>query len=768
MGMMELSFRKPLTAFNKLLINFFQAMVIAFTASFLIHNIWIKYLNIYHTILELICVFIALSVFMVVWYNYKRNSVDTCILAFGFLVVAAFDALHTYYFLKLDLTSSSYYDLSTRFWVLGRLAQGITIYIYTSEIKYKANKWVASSITIALIGLMSYITTVHHNLLPVLLTEKGVTSIKVVLEYLVIALYMLSLYKLVKKLNHKEIVNSKYITLSLLVAIPAELCFTLYSSVTSISWTIGHFLKIISYYFLYKGVFVSTIIYSYEKLEVDHKELEQAYEKLEDTNEQLHNMGLTLGNILDSLPISVFLYDINSRIKYINNKFEELFQCSRDKILDMTTKEFIKLYPRLEKDDQYLSDKVLQGDEAVVNTIRAYKMPNGEYKRLYISSYKINGGVICLMKDAAEEQEIKNLNLQTETILNSINNTVLMIDKNRKVIMCNKAIEELVEMDKKDIIGKNIDELNNIVNFQGKQVTQRTFEEGENREQIEAVSTTVNGNTKHILLHAGLIKNVDGDIIGAIDIGSDITKIREEQQRMQQQEKLALLGQLGASIVHETRNYLTTIKGRCQIIELIEKDEKIKGYAAKINDDVDEVNRIISEFLFLSKPRSIELEEVSMYDIFHSIEGLVTASSLVRGVDVEMKISDEERYLLCDEVQIKQVILNICKNAVEAMSEADFPKLIVEAGYRETSNEVFIEIKDNGKGISVEDLEKIGTMFYTTKKTGTGLGLNVCHQIIKAHKGKIDIKSELGKGTTFIITIPCIEDTDLEDLDEVI
>jgi PAS domain S-box-containing protein len=701
---------------------------------------------------------------MAVWYNYKRSSADTCILAFGFLAVAAFDALHTYYFLKLNLTSNSYYDLSTRFWVLGRLVQGITIYMYTSKIKHKANKWIAAAFTIVFIGLVSYITTAHHNILPVLLTEKGVTPIKVVLEYLVIASYLLSLYKLVKRPNHKNIVDYKYIELSLLIAIPAELSFTLYSSVTSITWTIGHFLKIISYYFLYKGVFASTIIYSYERLEDDHRELEEAYRKLEDSNEQLNNMSLALGDILDSLPISVFLYDKDSKIKYINNKFEELFQCNRNEIIGMTTKEFLKLYPRLEEDERYLSDFVLDGDERVVSTIRAYKMHNGEYKRLYISSYKINGGVICLMKDAAEEQEIENLHLQTETILNSINNTVLMIDKNKRIVMCNKALEDLLEMDRHDIIGMELDELNKLINFQGDNKVQMILSGIESKEQIEACLTTASGNKKQILLYGGLIKNIEGDTIGAINIGSDITKLKEDQQRMQQQEKLALLGQLGASIVHETRNYLTTIKGRCQLIELVGKDEKTKDYASKINDDVNEVNRIISEFLFLSKPRTIELEEVSMYDIFHSIESLVTASSLVKGVDIEMRISDDERYLLCDEVQIKQVILNISKNAVEAMSEAGCPKLIVETGYREASNEAFIKITDNGKGICEEDLEKIGTMFYTTKKTGTGLGLNVCNQIIKAHKGKIDIESKLGEGTTFIITIPCIDDAELEDV----
>lgn len=505
-------------------------IVICISIGTFMHSTWTRNLNLYHTLLEGTCVFFALAMFVSIWYNYERNSAGNCILALGFLAVAMFDILHATYFLRLDLDIRSYFDLSTIYWIIGRLTETIIMLLCTCKFKRRVNKWKGLGILLSIVWVVYYSTINYHDYFPVLLTSRGVTPIKIVLEYIIIILYCISLYIINNKILNEKYEEDKikydYILVALLMMIPSEICFTLYSSVESIFWTFGHMLKITSYYFLFRGVFISSITYSYEKLEIKHKQLEEAYKKIEQANMQ----------------------------------------------------------------------------------------------------------------------------------------------------------------------------------------------------------------------------------------------IRQEKLIIQQQDKLAVLGQLGAGIVHETRNYLTTIKGRCQLIEAVSQAEKVKEYAKKINNDVNEVNSIISEFLFLSKPRETKLEEVSMHDIFESTRNLVKTSSLVQGINVDMEISKEERYLLCDQVQIKQVVLNICRNAVDAMAETLIPKLNIKTGYDEESNEMFIKITDNGKGMSSEDLEKVGTLFYTTKKNGTGLGLSVCYEIIKQHNGRIEIESKIGKGTSFTIILPCIKDDEFEEV----
>ncbi|KZL92382.1 sensor histidine kinase [Clostridium magnum] len=200
------------------------------------------------------------------------------------------------------------------------------------------------------------------------------------------------------------------------------------------------------------------------------------------------------------------------------------------------------------------------------------------------------------------------------------------------------------------------------------------------------------------------------------------------------------------------------------MIELYADDEKIKEYSKKINASTNEVNRIITDFFNLSKPRQTDLEEIGFNDLIFSMKSTIETSSQLNDVKVILDLNHDERYILCDETQIRQVILNIYKNAVEAMEETVNPVLHISTGLDEKNKEVFIKISDNGKGIDAETIKKIGKAFFTTKKTGTGLGLNVCYQIIKEHKGKLSVKSELGKGTIFTIKIPYID----IDLNEVI
>ncbi len=196
---------------------------------------------------------------------------------------------------------------------------------------------------------------------------------------------------------------------------------------------------------------------------------------------------------------------------------------------------------------------------------------------------------------------------------------------------------------------------------------------------------------------------------------------------------------------------------------MLTEDQGIKNHISKISDNIDELNMMMSEFLFLSRPRQSQLDEISMYDIIRSIKSMIETSSFVKGVTVNFDLSKEERYLKCDEAQIKQVILNICKNAVDAMTEQDYAELKISTGFNEQTNEMFVKIADNGKGIQKEDLDKIGTPFFTTKQKGTGLGLSICYSIIKEHNGRIEVESELGKGTKFTIILPCISDEDLDE-----
>lgn len=154
---------------------------------------------------------------------------------------------------------------------------------------------------------------------------------------------------------------------------------------------------------------------------------------------------------------------------------------------------------------------------------------------------------------------------------------------------------------------------------------------------------------------------------------------------------------------------------------------------------------------------------MSVYDLLSSVKNLLQTSSLIEGINIEFNFNHDERYLMCDQVRIRQVILNICKNAIEAMENVEQPVLKIQTDIDEFTNEIYVGITDNGAGIPKEIIPKLGTPFFTTKKNGTGLGLSSCFQIISEHKGKIEVKSELNVGTTFNIILPCISDEDVNE-----
>lgn len=741
-----------------LIFQFTLILTAAAVISSLIHGHWVNYIEIYHTSLELICVFIAFSVFACIWYIYERSSASNYILGFGFFVVGALDALHSLFFLKLNLTPDSYFDLSTRYWIVGRLAQAITLYLAVKEVKIHGSKWIKLIFTVIITYSISYSVIKYHDYLPMLLTAEGVTPIKVVLEYIIIGMYSYTLYKGIEKLRDKSLIEYKHIFIALLLSISSEICFTLYSSVRSEIWTLGHILKILSYFFIFKAIFINSITYPYKRLEDQRDKLELSNRELRETTE-------TLNDILDAMPIGVQTYNINGQLKYVNKRCEELLHCKKGDIHRLASKELSRKYLDGIKNSRSILFEASEDDGRQINSIRTYNKANGETITLSVKKQKIRNGTLILFNDANEEQKFDNLHIQTETILNAVSNGILMIDSNRDIVLCNKAIEEIFDMEREQIVGENIDALNEFIQFDIKELPDIVLSGEESKKYYESSLVTPLGVRKELMMYIAPIKNLYGEIIGGISVSTDVTELNNRQKKIMQQEKLALLGQMGAAIVHETRNYLTTIKGRCQLIELYTSDERVKEHAAKINDEIEGVNRIISEFLFLSKPRETELIEISMYDIFESIKSMVTTGSLVNGVDVEIDLCKEERYLFCDESQIKQVILNLCKNAVEAMSEVKNPKLRIETGFDEYENEMYIKVIDNGKGMTEEDLKKVGTPFFTTKESGTGLGISVCHNIMKEHNGRLEIYSSLGEGSTFVVVMPCIED---EDLDEVI
>lgn len=236
-----------------------------------------------------------------------------------------------------------------------------------------------------------------------------------------------------------------------------------------------------------------------------------------------------------------------------------------------------------------------------------------------------------------------------------------------------------------------------------------------------------------------------------LSIGKDITERKElTEQLLQKSEKLALLGQMAAGIAHEIRNPLTSIKG---FIQLFKTDTHQGEYYDIVLSELDRINNIVGEFLVLAKPTAAVFAEKDVRDLIKDVVTLINTQSILNNVQIFVELECDLPNISCEENQLKQVFLNLLKNAIEAMPSGGNIDVKVK---RKEEGKISIQIIDQGVGIPKERIPTLGEPFYTTKEKGTGLGLMTCYKIIESHNGQLTIDSEVNEGTTIEVILPTI------------
>ncbi|OAO89097.1 hypothetical protein AXX17_ATUG04520 [Arabidopsis thaliana] len=216
----------------------------------------------------------------------------------------------------------------------------------------------------------------------------------------------------------------------------------------------------------------------------------------------------------------------------------------------------------------------------------------------------------------------------------------------------------------------------------------------------------------------------------------DITERKLSEQWLIRSEKLSVIGQLAAGVAHEIRNPLTALKGFTQLLQ--QGADSNRKYFEIMLAELERINYIVGEFMVLSKPHN--RQQLQAHDIHHILTGIIPildSQAIMHNVSIEIRPPREEHLVHCDENQIKQVLINLLKNAIEAMTSGGYVR--VRYDYDELKREMTMHIEDEGPGIPQEMLARLGEPFFTTKDKGTGLGLMVCFKIIQAHGGTLEV-----------------------------
>ncbi len=475
--------------------------------------------------------------------------------------------------------------------------------------------------------------------------------------------------------------------------------------------------------------------------------------------------------ILDDLPFGVYSINKNGMIDFFNKKMVEMAGAkSADEIVGLNVFE-MPTYKRAGLTEYFR--KGLKGEPFFIpeveytsstgerTTIRQYsgipvKNVKGEVERLLLVVVDITE-MKKLQEELEEERSFLNL------IYDTIQGIVVVLDFNGKIVFVNKFIEELTGYRREELIEK--DWFDVFIPQGIKKKLRQYFQElvsgniEVERRVYENPILTKSGDEKLILWSNSQIVE-DGKIKYILSIGQDITELKQLEQMLLEREKLAVIGEIAAGVAHEIKNPLAIILQGINYLEnkkflkksfTLPRSGKTMDVIGKMKQAVDRAVFLLNELLDLSRAGEMEYEKFRFVEIIQETLAMLEYKIKKKRVRIkvncspDLEVSGDRRWL-------SQVLINLVNNSLDAVSEKIGEIYIIVEKYDQW---VVIIVKDNGKGIKPEDLQKVFLPYFTTKKKkGLGLGLTICKKVIEAHNGKIYINSEYGKGTEVRIIIP--------------
>jgi PAS domain S-box-containing protein len=402
----------------------------------------------------------------------------------------------------------------------------------------------------------------------------------------------------------------------------------------------------------------------------------------------------------------------------------------------------------------------VQGD--VVGLIRvglkmdaAHRAVNQTRQRAMVVGFGFLVIVVILFNFMVTHQ---NYNLLTEAyskiktytgnILQNMADAVVAVNREGRITLFNRAAEKLFGKPSEQAIGK---QCRDIIGKETSLLDETLASGQEVRDQ--EVSYQMNGHKVIFSVTTTLLRNTQGEIDSAVAVLKDLTEKRAWEERLRRQEKLTAMGELASGVAHEIRNPLNAISIIAQRLGWeFTPTNNAEEYRELVNSIVTETQRVsqtIERFLDFARPPKLDLRRLDLRRVAEKVVTLVESQAKEQGVSIRLTGLDELE-LLIDENQMEQVLLNLLQNSLQAMVTAGE----ITVRLSKNNQEAVVEVTDTGAGIPPDQLHRIFDLYFTTKEKGTGMGLSISHRIVTEHGGRIEVTSEVGKGSRFRIFLP--------------
>ncbi len=359
----------------------------------------------------------------------------------------------------------------------------------------------------------------------------------------------------------------------------------------------------------------------------------------------------------------------------------------------------------------------------------------------------------------------------TEAIIDSLPVSLYAVDRGHRIVAWNRNRELGGQgIPRRNALGRNIfDVLTRQSRVTLEREFARAFETG-SIERIEQESADADGHTKHWLVSKIPMRADGAEVSHVITVGEDITARVAANRAVARTEKLAAVGRLAAGVVHEINNPLATIAACAEALEMrvgegaygaSREVDDLREYLALIRSEAFRCKQITNGLLDFSRARAGEPAPVSLTEVVKAAARLLRHQRRAKDIEFQVEVADDVAVIAGDAGQLQQVVIILAENAIDAMPQGGTLTL-------QTYNEgagVRLQVRDTGVGIAQENVVKIFDPFFTTKEIGrgTGLGLAVCYGIVTEHGGHISVDSTVGRGTTFIVSLPALSEATKEE-----
>ncbi|MCQ6562886.1 PAS domain-containing sensor histidine kinase [Paenibacillus mendelii] len=345
------------------------------------------------------------------------------------------------------------------------------------------------------------------------------------------------------------------------------------------------------------------------------------------------------------------------------------------------------------------------------------------------------------------EEELRETKELLESLIKNSVDGICVTDMEGKVIRVNRSFEKIYGWQEEELIGKQVpifplhmkNDLDVICN---------QLQTGKKVMNCETIRQRKDGEMIHVCLTVSPIKDAAGRVIALTGITRDISERKRSEDFYRKADKLNVIGQLAAGLAHEIRNPLTSLRGFIQLMQSSGTNKS--AYCDIMISEIDRINSIVNEFLIIAKPHATSFRKNDIRIILHNVVTLLEPQAVLNNIQIQLEVEGDFPLVESSEMEIKQVFVNILKNAIEAMPGGGMIRIALVA----QTNSILIRFNDEGNGIPDNLIPRLGEPFFTTKEQGTGLGLMMCYKIIADHKGSIMINSVVSEGSTFDITLP--------------